>query len=305
MSMATWSTTPPLEVMAAHPNHPFYAAISPAAGHGLSFNDHKAIEVHELMELVVNGRPPLTTLDTAAGRRRARCRDRIRSERPLERGGKGLNSCEISCYFTAPSVRPRTRWRCTRSAKTTIGRAPRTPAADIEAQSVSMRPISVAVPRGMVMARGVAVSASANRNSLKVDDHREDRGGGKAGRGERQGDAAEGGEARIAVDHRRFLEIDRDLAEEALHHPDAEGDVERRVGDDQPEPGVEQLEPQHQQIDRDQDHHRRHDAQRQQRQPDLALQPEAQTEAGDGIGAERADDERDGDRTRRSPRANW
>ena len=49
-----------------HPNHPFYAAISPAAGHGLSFNDHKAIEVHELMELVAEGRPPLTALDTAA-----------------------------------------------------------------------------------------------------------------------------------------------------------------------------------------------------------------------------------------------
>jgi hypothetical protein len=31
-----------------------------------------------------------------------------------------------------------------------------------------MRPISVAVPRGMVIARGVAVSASAKRNSLNV-----------------------------------------------------------------------------------------------------------------------------------------
>jgi len=49
-----------------NPTHPFYAQISPGAGHGLSFNDHKAIEVHELMELVVDGRPPLTTLNTAA-----------------------------------------------------------------------------------------------------------------------------------------------------------------------------------------------------------------------------------------------
>jgi predicted dehydrogenase len=49
-----------------HPGHEFYGAISPGAGHGLSFNDHKAIEVHELMELVTGGRPPLTTLDTAA-----------------------------------------------------------------------------------------------------------------------------------------------------------------------------------------------------------------------------------------------
>jgi len=50
----------------SHPSHPFYAEISLGAGHGLSFNDHKAIEVHELMELVATGRPPLTTLDTAA-----------------------------------------------------------------------------------------------------------------------------------------------------------------------------------------------------------------------------------------------
>ncbi len=50
----------------SHPAHEFYGAISPGAGHGLSFNDHKAIEVHELMELVTKGRPPLTTLDTAA-----------------------------------------------------------------------------------------------------------------------------------------------------------------------------------------------------------------------------------------------
>ena len=50
-----------------------------------------------------------------------------------------------------------------KNAKITIGKAPTTPAADIEAQSVSMRPMSVAVPRGMVMARGVDVSTSANR----------------------------------------------------------------------------------------------------------------------------------------------
>jgi predicted dehydrogenase len=49
-----------------HPAHEFYGEISPGAGHGLSFNDHKAIEVHELMELVTKGRPPLTTLDTGA-----------------------------------------------------------------------------------------------------------------------------------------------------------------------------------------------------------------------------------------------
>ncbi|MET0481416.1 MAG: Gfo/Idh/MocA family oxidoreductase [Aestuariivirgaceae bacterium] len=49
-----------------HPAHEFYDAISPGAGHGLSFNDHKVIEVHELMELVTRGRAPLTTLDTGA-----------------------------------------------------------------------------------------------------------------------------------------------------------------------------------------------------------------------------------------------
>ena len=45
-------------------------------------------------------------------------------------------------------------------------RVPTTPAAAIEAKSVSMRPISVPVPRGRVMACGLAVGARANKNPL-------------------------------------------------------------------------------------------------------------------------------------------
>ena len=91
-----------------------------------------------------------------------------------------------------------------------------------------MRPISVAVPRGMVMARGVAVSTSANRNSLKVTITAKMAVAARPGAASGSVMRRKAVEARVAVDHRRFLEIDRDLAEEALHHPDAEGDVERR-----------------------------------------------------------------------------
>lgn len=46
--------------------HPPYGQISPGPGHGLSFNDHKTIEVHELMCLVATGQSPMSDLATGA-----------------------------------------------------------------------------------------------------------------------------------------------------------------------------------------------------------------------------------------------
>lgn len=39
------------------PEHPDYAAFSPAAGHGLGYNDQKIVEVRDLIEGIVNDRP--------------------------------------------------------------------------------------------------------------------------------------------------------------------------------------------------------------------------------------------------------
>lgn len=39
------------------PEHPDYAAFSPAAGHGLGYNDQKVIEIRDLVEGIVMGRP--------------------------------------------------------------------------------------------------------------------------------------------------------------------------------------------------------------------------------------------------------
>ena len=50
----------------AGPEHPPYGYFTPGTAHGLGFNDHKVIEVHELMQLVADGKAPLTGLGDAA-----------------------------------------------------------------------------------------------------------------------------------------------------------------------------------------------------------------------------------------------
>ena len=130
-------------------------------------------------------------------------------------------------------------------------------------------------------------------------DHREDRRRRESRRSQRKCDPDERRQAGIAIDHGGFLQIDRDLVEEAFHHPDAEGDVEGRVDQDQPGPGIDQLQLQYEQIDRNQDHDRGNNPQRQQRQPGLTLQPEAETKARDRVGAERTEGDRNDNRRRR------
>nr|WP_240457828.1 hypothetical protein [Halomonas socia] len=39
------------------PEHPDYAAFSPAPGHGQGYNDQKIIEIRDLVEGIVGGRP--------------------------------------------------------------------------------------------------------------------------------------------------------------------------------------------------------------------------------------------------------
>src|SRR5207244_3532353 len=63
-------------------------------------------------------------------------------------------------HLIAPSVKPRTRWRCTSSANPTIGIAASVPAALIAPQSMSMRVISVDAPTGTVSDPGVEVRTS-------------------------------------------------------------------------------------------------------------------------------------------------
>jgi predicted dehydrogenase len=50
----------------AGPAHPPYGNFVPAAGHGLGFNDHKVIEIYELMQLVAKGVPAMPDLREAA-----------------------------------------------------------------------------------------------------------------------------------------------------------------------------------------------------------------------------------------------
>ena len=63
-------------------------------------------------------------------------------------------------------------------------------------------------------------------------DEAEDRGRDEAGRDEREQDLHEGAGARVAVDHRRLLEVARDPEDEAAQDPDRERQHEREVRDD-------------------------------------------------------------------------
>ena len=92
------------------------------------------------------------------------------------------------------------------------------------------------------------------------EDQREHGGRGDARDQQRQRHPEEGLEPRVAVEHRRVLVLRRDLVDEALHHPDREREVERRVDQDQPELRVDQVEVPVHEEDRDHDHHRRHEA---------------------------------------------
>ena len=109
---------------------------------------------------------------------------------------------------------------------------------------MSILPISVAVPRAW-SSRAVAVSASANRNSLKVTMTAKmpvaARPAPPAGRRWRSVEARSPSTASSRS---------TGICEEA-HHPDTEVMV-KAVGHDQPKPGVEELELQHQETDGDQ-----------------------------------------------------
>ncbi len=103
---------------------------------------------------------------------------------------------------------------------------------------------------------------------------------------------------RVAVDHRRLLDVARDLGEEALHHPDHEARVQAGVDQNQPEPGVEQtplgqgdVERDHEQDAGDHAHEQRHHERR-------LVEPEAHPEPGERVGRQRADRQADGDRDR-------
>ena len=64
------------------------------------------------------------------------------------------------------------------------------------------------------------------------EDQAEHGGRGKAGDDLRQADLEEHPDLRRAVDARRVLDVERQLVEEALHHPDGEGQVEGGVEQD-------------------------------------------------------------------------
>ena len=164
-------------------------------------------------------------------------------------------------------------------------------------QSVPRAPsLNACSHTGSVWCSGRFMMTSAKMNSFHAWITREHRGGDEPGRDERERDLAERRQAAGAVDHRRFLELDRHAGDEAAQRPDRERQDEHEVRQRQPDHGVEQTpaveHPEHrdhQRLGRDHLHD--------QHEGEEALAA-AEPEAGEGHGGEEGDEERDDDRDR-------
>ena len=121
------------------------------------------------------------------------------------------------------------------------------------------------------------------------EDQAEDRRRGNAGRRLRQHNLDEGLQARIAVDHRRFLVFARNLVDEALQEPDRERHVHGRIEQDHADLGIGQPDLAVHEVDRDRDRDRRHHARRQDEEEKVVL--ERHLEARESIGREHAEED--------------
>ena len=160
---------------------------------------------------------------------------------------------------TAPSVTPATRCLRTRKANSSTGAAKTIADAATRPQSIVVPPTRPAMAGGAVRADSLEVRKIAKHELVPGEDQREHRGRRDARHEQRQREAPERLEPRVAVEHRGVLVLDGHLVDEALHHPDRERQVERRVDQDQPELRVDQAEVAVHQEDRDHDHDRRHE----------------------------------------------
>ena len=122
------------------------------------------------------------------------------------------------------------------------------------------------------------------------EDQAEHEGGGEAGDDLRQADLEEHPDSGRAVDAGRILDVGRQFVEEALHHPDGEGQIEGGVEHDDAEIGARQAHDAEHQDHRNDHHDRRQHARRQDDEEIgvVALQRIAR----EAEGGQRADDQR-------------
>ena len=180
-----------------------------------------------------------------------------------------LTKSNVHQPFTAPSERPRTRWRWTASAKTRIGIMATTPGGAHHAPLDLVLRHAAGDADGERHRRVGLREREREQEFVPRDDEAEDGRRGQSRRDQRQDDAAERAETRVAVHARRLFQLARNLAEKAAHHPDDERQVEGRVDDDERRERVEQAQVAHHQKERDDRHDRREHPRREnpQREP--------------------------------------
>ena len=198
-------------------------------------------------------------------------------------------------FFTVPKVTPRSRCSCRKKVTRKTGMRNRVSIAASSVQSVPRPPEDTAwfIATGTVRVSG-PVSSSANRNSFQVRIRPKTKVAARpAITCGRQILIEHLGLGR-AVDAGGILDVGRKLVEEALHHPDGEGEIEGGVEQDDAEIGAGKAHHAEHQDDRDDDDDRRQHAGRQDDEQIgvVALQRIAR----EAVGRQRAEDEGQQDR---------
>ena len=92
---------------------------------------------------------------------------------------------------------------------------------------------------------------------IPANDQAKDRGRGEAGADQRKNDPEQHPESRFTVEQRGFLNLPRQLLNEAAHHPDDERQVQADVDQDQSGESIQQADFAQHQKERNDGHDRR------------------------------------------------
>ena len=176
---------------------------------------------------------------------------------------------------------------------------PMAPAAEID-QSLTSSPPKDAMATGSVLVR-MPGQHEREQELVVGEQQAEQRRDGQARAGQRQDHDAEGLPEIAAIDRGGFVEVARDVEEEAVHQPDREGLVDRHQRQDQQRIGVDHAEKAAHDEERDCEQHVGEHAHREQPEQDRRGAP--LRHARQAVGGQAADRNRDQNRAGRDDQA--
>ena len=145
--------------------------------------------------------------------------------------------------FVAPDVSPSINWRWMTATKMTAGMSISTAMAVMPRQSETNWPVNSIQRRRKGPALGRARDDAGQGKLIPARQEGKDGRGRGPGSASGSDDAPESPPVRTAVDAGGIIELLRDRAEEAVHQPCGERDIERHVDEDHPLNGIGQAHP--------------------------------------------------------------